>query len=131
MSGILSVCVLGKCDTRWKDIWKSYSRVRAVCGGGLQSPMTQALESDLLPGSWGQVRPITSLHLSPLICKMELRTAPHRAGVRTTFYNVCKMLGLCLDPNKWHMFARYYLRIKDSKPSYGFAKYRSLVLPLP
>lgn len=71
MSGVVRVCVLGKCDTRWKQIRKGYSRVRAVCGGALQRPVTQALESDL-PGSWGQVHHITSLHLSPLICKLEL-----------------------------------------------------------
>lgn len=131
MSGILSVCVLGKCDTDGRTFGKVILEL-GLCGGCLQSPMTQALESDLLPGSWGQVRPITSLHLSPLICKLELIIEPHRVGVRTTFYNVCRMLGPCLDPNKWPTFLRYYLRIKDSKPpSYGFAEYRSLVLSLP
>lgn len=69
------------------------------------------------PREPGQVSHITNLGLSLLICKPELITAPHKAGVRTTFYNVCKGLGRCLEPNKWPVFVRYhYLWAKDSGP---------------
>lgn len=58
------------------------------------------------PREPGRVSRITSLCLSLLICKPELITAPHKAGVRTTFSNVCKGLGRCLEPNKWPLFVR-------------------------
>lgn len=75
---------------------------------GRATPVVGCVGMRATPRSLGRVSPLTSLHPSPLICKPVLITAPHRAGVRITFYNACKVLGQRLGPNKWPALVRYH-----------------------
>lgn len=70
----------------------------------------------LTPREPGVSQPHPLLASQPLRCKPGVIAMSHRAG-RLTFYDVCKVLAQCLEPNKCPVFvSSRWFWVKDGKP---------------